>query len=317
MARGCRSRPTRIAADGLDVVGVQEATRNEVFDSADEAPQKHGLVVQRLAGALAARTGDTWEWCFSRSNPHVPLTPDSQPGGGNALDDLAAKFGNTPDPGDFSEGLGLITRFHIAESRFRHLLPRSYEAAACVDPDPFCRLDAFFDARQVLWARIATPASGMLDMFTTHIAHEVTPLSDTTKMLQVQQAQQIVAEWATPDQWPDFLVGDFNSVPSTDRYAAMLASGYVDTYLAAGGAECIEPGAVGCTRGPRDGHESYTPAPSRAMQSRIDYVWAKPANGCALVASAPALLGTVPVPVDQRWLWASDHLGAAVTTARC
>jgi hypothetical protein len=138
-----------IAESGLDVVGVQEAARNEKLDRANEYPQKHGFVVMRLAELLARLTGQPWEWCWSLSNPHVPGTPDISPGGGNPLDDQAAATGNTPDPGDFREGLGILTRFHIDKARFRRMLPRSYEAAACTDGDPFCSLAAAFDSRQV------------------------------------------------------------------------------------------------------------------------------------------------------------------------
>ena len=309
-----------IAGANVDVIGVQEATRNNEFAPGDEYPQKHGLVVERLAAALAQRTGHTWEWCWSLSNPHVPGTPDVEPGGGNPLDDMAAQFGNTPDPGDFREGVGIITRFHIAQARFRHMAPRSYEAAACVDPDPFCRLDAAFDARQVLWAHVQQPGGALFDMFTTHIAHEVTPLSPTTKLLQIKEAQQIVSEWSTPDALPDFLVGDFNTgstdPAAADRYAAMIDAGYIDTYLAGGGVECTAPGVGGCTGNPHDGDESFTATATRVMDNRIDYVWALPGASCALLPSQPALLGDNPVQQpDGRWLWGSDHLGSAATIA--
>ena len=285
----------------VDVVGLQEVTRNEA----------HGLVAQRLAEALAARTGDTWEYCWSQSNPHVPLTPE-----GNPLDDLAARFGNTPDPGDFREGLAILTRFHISETRYRRLLPRSYEALACLDTDPFCRLDAAFDARQVLWAHIETPTSDKLDMFTTHIAHGITPLSDTTKLLQVQQAVGVVDEWATPDPSPDFLVGDFNSDPSTDRHQALVDAGFFDTWAAANTPECTAPGVEGCTGGPAAGEESYTATASRAMSERIDYVWARPPSTCALSPTDVVLVGINPeLQPDGRWLWPSDHVGLAATIA--
>src|SRR5688572_3106658 len=106
-----------IADGGADIVGAQEVTRNVAFDPAAEAPQRHGLVAQRLAAAVADRTGEPWAWCWSLSNPHVPLSPDLDPGGGNPLDAAAAASGNFPDPGDFSEGLAILTRFPIETSR--------------------------------------------------------------------------------------------------------------------------------------------------------------------------------------------------------
>jgi endonuclease/exonuclease/phosphatase family metal-dependent hydrolase len=298
-----------ISASGADVVGAQEVTRNLGFDAANEYPQRHGLVAQRLAAAIAARTGEAWSWCWSQSNPHVPLTPDIDVGGGNPLDRLAAANGNLPDPGDFSEGLAIITRHPITGSRFRRLLPRSYEAAACIDGNPLCPLDATFDSRQVLWARINT-TSGPLDMFTTHLAHHLTALSDQTKLLQARQALAITQEWATADATPDVLVGDFNSVPDGAVHQALIAGGFIDTYRAAGGVECAPEGGPGCSGDPPPGSEVYTAASSRPMTERIDYVWARPTAGCILRVPASQQIGTAPAALaDGRFLWPSDHLG--------
>jgi len=306
-----------IVAGGVDVIGLQEVTRNETFVEGDEYPLKHGTVAQRMAEALSARTGEAWEWCWSQSNPHWPLTPDIEPGGGNPIDDLSAAMGNFPDPGDFREGVAIVTRYHITHARFRHLLPRSYEAPACIPSgDPFCAFAALLDARQILWARVAVPGRGQFDMFTTHIAHDLTPLSDTTKLLQVKQVLHIVDEWSTPDAFPDFLVGDFNSDPTTDRYAAVTGAGFVDTFAASGGAACAVPGDGGCTGDPPSGQESFTATPARDMAERIDYVFARPPATCALTVPSSTRLATVPVlQPDGRWLWASDHLGVRSTVS--
>ncbi|MGH9274307.1 MAG: endonuclease/exonuclease/phosphatase family protein, partial [Acidimicrobiales bacterium] len=298
-----------IADGGADIVGAQEVTRNLGFDPADEAPQRHGLVAQRLAAAIADRTGQPWGWCWSLSNPHVPLSPDVGPGGGNPIDAIAAENGNLPDPGDFSEGLAILTRFPIEASAFRRLTPRSYEAVGCLDLDPFCPLDALFDSRQVLWARVASPGGGV-DMFTTHLAHTLTSLSDTTRALQVQQAIDITAEWATSDSVPDFLVGDFNSTPDSGVVASAIGAGFVDTYGASGGPDCTQPGATGCSGGPPSGADVFTAAAERPMSERIDYVFARPPSTCALAVPASDLLGAEPSRLpDGRWLWPSDHLG--------
>jgi len=302
-----------IAGSGADIVGAQEVTRNVGFDPESEAPQRHGLVAQRLAAAIAARTGQPWAWCWSLSNPHVPLSPDLDPGGGNPLDTLAAANGNAPDPGDFSEGLAIVTRFPIDSSRFRRLPPRSFEAVGCVNLDPFCPLAALFDSRQVLWARVASPAGG-IDMFTTHLAHTLTPLSDTTRAIQVEQAVAITSEWATPDELPDFLVGDFNSAPDSTVLATATGAGYVDTYRASGGPECTAADAGACSGGPPDGMEVFSPAPERTMAGRIDYVLARPPGTCALAVSASDVIADDPSPrPDGQWLWPSDHVGFAST----
>lgn len=302
-----------VAAD-VDVVGMQEVTFNETFDPAAEYPQKHGFVAKRLAEELAARTGHQWEYCWSQSNPHVPLTPDVDEGGGNPLDDQAASRANFPEAGDFREGLAIVSRLDIVATKFRRMLPRSYEAAACTDGDPFCNLAAAMDSRQVLWANIQRPDLTRFDFFTTHIAHGLTALSDTTKLLQVHQAIDLMREWSTPDAWPDFLAGDFNSSYDTDRYETLVANGFVDTYLAGGGTECVAPGDASCSGGPVGDSESYTAGPTRTMSSRIDYVWALPPAGCDLHASAADTVGHTPAQMpDGRWLWASDHLGMRAT----
>ncbi|MGQ0832971.1 MAG: endonuclease/exonuclease/phosphatase family protein [Microthrixaceae bacterium] len=300
-----------------DVVGAQEVTRNLELDAGDEYPQKHGLVAERLAQAIAALTGEPWSWCWSRSNPHVPLTPDINVGGGNPLDDAAAANGNFPDSGDFSEGLAIFSRFPIVETRFRRLTPRTYEAPACTDPNPFCPLDATFDSRQVLWAQVDTGAAGKLDMFTTHLAHHLTALSDETKTLQAQQVAAITSEWATDDTLPDFLVGDLNSTPESAAIQATADAGFVDTYAAAGGTECNpEVGAPGCSGGPPEGDEVFSDGRTRTMSERIDYVLARPPTGCTLDLPASEVIGNEPHPLgDAQWLWPSDHLGFVSTTS--
>jgi endonuclease/exonuclease/phosphatase family metal-dependent hydrolase len=158
---------------------------------------------------------------------------------------------------------------------------------------------------------------GPFDLFTTHIAHGLTPLSDTTKLFQVQQALNIINEWATPDRFPDFLVGDFNSTYQTDRYQAVGTAGYVDTYRAAGGVECTAPGGPGCSGNPPEGQESYTKTNTRAMSERIDYVFARPPAGCSFRSLRSNVIGNQPAKLaDGRWVWPSDHLGMA-SVVRC
>ncbi len=306
-----------IVGSGADIVGAQEVTRNTDFHAANEYPQHHGLVARRLAELIAIRTGQPWHWCFSTSNPHVPLTPDIFKGGGNPLDSLATTFGNFPDAGGFSEGLAVLTRFPIDQSRFHRLSPRSYEAAACLNFDPFCRLDAIFDARQVLWARVRTPA-GRVDMFTTHIAHHIGGLSDTTKLLQTLQVLRITEQWAKPDALPDFLVGDFNSSPKSDAYKAVVKDAhFVDTYRAAGGAECAAAGAPGCSGGPPFTNESFSSTSTRPMKQRIDYVFARKSAHCAIAVPHSERIGDDPaLQADGRYLWPSDHY-AFTSTVRC
>jgi endonuclease/exonuclease/phosphatase family metal-dependent hydrolase len=299
-----------IAAANPDVIGLEEVTQNLHYDAAHEYPQKHGLVVARLAGLLTARTGETWNWCFSHSNPHVPMTPDFGTGGGNPLDDQAAQKGNFPADSDFAEGVAIVSRYPIVKSRFRRDLPRSYEAAFCLNADPFCRLDATFDYRQVLFARVATPQGG-LDMFVTHLAHGITPLSTFTKQLQARQAVAVVRKWANAhDPIPDILVGDFNSTPDSAALGVTAAGGFVDSYRISGSPECRVVGGPGCSGDPPEGDETYTKTPSRRMTERIDYILARPPAGCALRVPDSRMIGNVPTRrTDGRYVWASDHNG--------
>jgi endonuclease/exonuclease/phosphatase family metal-dependent hydrolase len=323
-----------IAGAGIDVIGLQEVTRNVNGPDADgnEVPQRHGLVVQRLAAELARATGHRWEYCWARSNPHVPLTPDLQPGGGTPVDDVIAEFASFPDVqgGDFSVGEAILSRLDIDESkaRARRLGDRLDEVPSCAaESDPLCAPTATFDSRQVLWAPITRPAglgapASKLDFFTTHIAHGITSQSGATKAEHIAQAMDVVREWSTADPWPDFLVGDFNSDHTTaDRYGALVDAGFVDTFLAGGGAECLDAGDPSCSGGPvpdeQGPTESYSAGPRRAMSERIDFIWAlPPAAGCVLEASDVGTIGHVPArQPDGRWLWASDHLGFRASVA--
>lgn len=305
-----------IVASGADIVGAQEVAQNVVFDAKQEYPQKHGLVAQRIATLLHARTGESWSWCFSRSNPHVPLTPDLNVGGGNPLDDQAAAMGNFPESGDFAEGLAIFSRYPIAKSRFRRMLPRSYEAAACVSANPLCAPTAAFDSRQVLWARVHTPR-GSVDLFTTHLAHGITALSPVTQQLQVRQAVAVAKKWAAVDALPDFLVGDFNSGPDSATIRTAAAGGFVDTYRVGGGPECRAAGAVSCSGGPNDGEEVYSKTNTRPMRGRIDFVLARAPRGCALRVPDSRRMADIPTRrADGRFIWPSDHY-AFVSTVAC
>lgn len=304
-----------IVESGADIVGLQEVTENKTFDGKNEYPQKHGRVARRIAEGLRTATGEPWTWCYARSNPHVPFTPEIRSGGGNVVDDLAAANGNIPEGGDFAEGLAVVTRFTVAEARARRLLPRSYEALACTSPDPFCRLGATFDARQVLWARVKTP-HGMVDTFNTHLAHGLTPASTLTQNLQMRQAIGVVQQYARPDGPPDFLLGDFNNPPDSTAVRIAKSAGFVDTYARARGPECVQRGDLGCSGGPTDGEESFSRFPTRPMRARIDYVMARPRAGCALKAESRRI-ADVPEPrADGRYLWPSDHYGF-VSTVTC
>ena len=155
-----------------------------------------------MAGGLATRFGEAWEWCWFASNPHFPLEPDLAAGGGGLpLSDTMAQL--NPGNAGFREGVAIATRFDIVRARTRRLLPRSYEAPFCdlaeaLQNPTGCPAEAVFDSRQVLWADIATPNGRHLDLFTTHVAHHLTPVSPYTKQLQVQQILHTIDQWENP-----------------------------------------------------------------------------------------------------------------------
>ncbi|HVM40165.1 MAG TPA: endonuclease/exonuclease/phosphatase family protein [Acidimicrobiia bacterium] len=290
------------AADA-HVWGLQEVTNNS----------QHGRIAELIAEGLAARTGRSWDWCWFLSNPHVPGEPDVNEGGGGPLSDQMAEFSNFPSEGDFREGVAVVTSLDITEARSRRLTPRAYEAPVCIPPDPLgCNLPAVFDSRQVMWTRIDTGDAGGLDFFNTHLAHGLTDLSGVTKRAQVEMALATIEQWASADPLPDLFVGDFNSTSEDDRYATVVDSGFVDTYLDAGALECDPSTHVGCT----SDQQQITDTPEPTTTSRIDFVFARPGS-CGLSSLDASIVGTNAVQQpDGRWLWPSDHLGVR-TTLRC
>lgn len=300
-----------IVRSDADIVGLQEVTENLVYNAKAEYPQKHGQVHVRIAERLAKITGEYWTSCFTPSNPHAPTLLDTD------LDGVMRSAGNLPDKGDFSEGLAILTRFNLHDARWRRMLPRSYEAVACINLDPFCNLNAAFDARQIFWARIKTPQDGFVDVFNTHLAHHLTPLSDLTQQLMARQSLAFIDRFAKPDRNPDVFVGDFNSAPNSAVIRTLAAANFADTYRLSGGPPCAKRGDTACSGGPVNGQESFTKNPTRSMSGRIDYVLARPPRGCALRVPDSHTIGTTPTRrADGRYLWASDHVGF-VSTIGC
>ena len=298
-----------MAAADADVWGLQEVTNNT----------EHGRVAEEIAKGLAAATGQRWEWCWFLSNPHVPGEPDVKEGGGGPLSDQVAEMSNFPAPGDFREGLAVVTRFDVTAARSWRMAPRSYEAPACIPPDPLaCNMAAVFDSRQVQWARIDTGPAGGVDLFNTHLAHGLTPLSPATQLLQAREALAIIDLWGSPDdRLPDLFVGDFNSTPGSDVYDAIIDAGFVDTYAASGAPACgsiPSSPSTGCT----SDVDPWTDTPTQPeLDHKIDHVFAR-AGTCGVKAHDGVILGDQPerqpeLLPDERWLWASDHLGVRTT----
>lgn len=287
-----------IIDSGADVVGAQEVS----------VTNSHGHVAKRLAQGLMQRTGLSWWWCWFQSNPHFPGEPDLRPGGGGGpLTELFVANAGTGN-GQFREGVAILSRFPITDSGVRRIAPRSYEAPACVPPDPFaCNFAAAFDSRSVLRVRIRpTAGADELDVYTTHVAHHLTELSPVQKLINVQQVLAYVNETAIRGATPDLLVGDFNSVEGDQRHAAVTGAGFVDTFRLA------DPASRGAT----SDQKILTDTPEPTATERIDFVFARPGT-CGISVPGSRVFANVPsLQPDGRWLWPSDHL-AVVSEVAC
>jgi hypothetical protein len=118
------------------------------------------------------------------------------------------------------------------------------------------------------------------------------------------------------------VIGDLNKRIDEPRIEVLLDAGFIDTHLAAGNAECPEEGGVGCTTGIGNDRESDYAGLDRAdniPQRRIDFVLARPPEGCTLLVEAAdedgdgtntGVWANLPLaePVDGLY-FVSDHTG--------
>jgi endonuclease/exonuclease/phosphatase family metal-dependent hydrolase len=133
-------------------------------------------------------------------------------------------------------------------------------------------------------------------VYTTHIAHGLTPLSDTTKLLQTQEALEWIEATGQDEAAPDVFVGDFNSEEGSAVHDEVTGAGWTDTYRKANRT------AKGFTsdQDPR--------APKATVGSRIDYVFARPGT-CGLTVRSSAVIANRVYRVAGKPLWPSDHYG--------
>lgn len=118
------------------------------------------------------------------------------------------------------------------------------------------------------------------------------------------------------------VVGDLNRQVTEPRVQTLVTAGFLDTYLAAGNEECPTSGGIGCTSGIGDGADTdYAglDVAETVPRSRIDFILARPPEGCALVVDGDDRDGdgtrtghwadtALDEPVDGLH-WASDHAG--------
>ena len=285
-----------LAATGADVAGLQEVT----------ASANHGFVAERIAEGLASRTGESWSWCFFRSNPHLPGEPDSAPGGvGGPISQAiagVARGGDSP----WSEGVAIVSRHPISAGAAHRLAPRLAEAPVCQveNPDnPLAIPTCAVDTRQILWARIATPCGGF-DMFSSHLANDESSASELSRQVQMADALASIDGRVTADATPDVYVGDFNTLEGGPVWQAAIDAGFVDGFREA------EPDDEGWSSG------QDIADPASTVNHRIDYVFARPGSQALALADGD-VFGDSPAPFagsdGETVVWPSDHYGVAVS----
>ncbi|HEX9775187.1 MAG TPA: endonuclease/exonuclease/phosphatase family protein [Actinomycetota bacterium] len=302
----------QIAADGIDVLGLQEVSMIEPNEATpSDHPAEQALA---LAEALAGETGERWWWCWYLANPHFPAEPDLQEGGGGPVSDLEAQLVSTFTGAPyaiFKEGLAVISRYEIVDAEGVHLPGRlPAEIPLCfVESDPFCALTAVGETRAAIWARIQTPG-GSVEITSTHLAHDITSASDYSSLVQAEVALSF-AEAKAAAGAPDhaFFVCDCNSEPE-DTVP-------VTQFIEQRGWSNTLPGGCGdgvCTSG---SDVIVTDDPARAMDERLDYVFTRAGTCTAPSTATEALFAGEPAAYGTRWLWPSDHIGVAANVTAC
>ena len=177
--------------------------------------------------------------------------------------------------------------------------------------------DLMLFVRHVLHVRVAHPA-GNIDVYTTHLASgsdsatnpcdsvyvlpgtQIELISecpsecdsrDTVRACQAEQLALYVEQTRAEDNLA-LIAGDFNAVPGSSEYFAMSRRGWIDTYLAAGGAECDSATGAGCTSGRASSTVSLED-PGLQVNRRIDYIFAAlPMNSNTCLATVTGDTGS-------------------------
>jgi endonuclease/exonuclease/phosphatase family metal-dependent hydrolase len=276
----------QIARSGVDIVGLQEV----------EESAKHGLVIDRVAKGLAAKTNTTWYWCWFRTEPHWPGAPDTYPGGGDPLSDQLAKHYNQNET-KWYEGAAVLSWLPITAAAV-HRLPgedfRDRLTGDCKPPfnDPTCIIDLFLEPRAAVWARVWT-AFGPVSFTSAHTSGNVKQHADLMHWARLQSAHDSTA----------FVACDCNSTPSSPAQAEIRRRGWVDTALSLHQDKPTADQDIGATK--------------PTVTTRIDYVFIR-ADSAWKVASSRRFMNTSAASTTQQSgrLWPSDHYGVIDTITR-
>jgi endonuclease/exonuclease/phosphatase family metal-dependent hydrolase len=182
--------------------------------------------------------------------------------------------------------------------------------------------DLYGPIRYAQHARLDHPV-GPLDVFSTHLASSsdsatapcgtfgacpaecLAASAATVRDCQAAQLAAYVAGAHDVDP-PAFVVGDFNAVPGSYVYDQFVTGlGAIDTFLAAGNAECDSGTGLGCTSGRIDDDLTHLEATALNVDQRIDYAFLVPPGGASTCS------GTLDGPADPD----GDGVGARLFAA--
>lgn len=266
----------QLAASGADVVGLQEVGEST----------NHRRVIERLADGLAATTGDSWHWCWFRTEPHAPGVPDTADGGGDPASDMFARFYNSHEA-SWYEGAAVLSRYPIVASAAHRLpgedVPGRLTGECVPQGDPTCVLDLALEPRAAVWARVQTPA-GAVSVVAAHTSGNALQHADLARWARQRSAADNTA----------YVLCDCNSTPDSDAHATLAARGWIDAATLSG-----------ADAGPTADQDLH--ADHATVQDRIDYVWFRAGSDLAPT--------TVQRFMNQRSdeLWPSDHYGVLAT----
>ncbi len=186
------------------------------------------------------------------------------------------------------------------------------------------------------WAQLDAGDSGIVDVFATHFASSsfnlpcdpsepvttcsaACPEGSLLGDCHPYETLEFLEANAAPESL-ELVIGDLNKPIDDPRIATLTDAGFIDTYLEAGLPECDETTSVGCTSG--IGGETELDGLDIAEQSpgsRIDFILARPPDGCSLVVDTDDSDGdrtptghwaNAPLsePIEGLF-WAADHVG--------
>lgn len=283
---------TALQKTDSDVIGIQEAE--------DMIPA--GRTIELLGKRMSELTGETWYWCFFRSNPHAALEADPLIGGGGPLSmALAAIDGNTKKLGQTTWFMGdaILSRYPFASAGARRVKGRVLSEIGKCTTDQ-CRMWAGGESRIVVRAEIKLPAQ-KLHFFNSHFYTNITDDSPLSQRNQATEVVNYVNETIAQKNAPAAVACDCNSPENGTVRSTFTSGNFIDSWAT------TNPGLPGHTGG------QDISASAKTANSRIDYVFIKGQNA-KRSAIFPEAASAAPSAPNIRW--PSDHLGVVVEISK-